>query len=129
MSEWDDVQIEVLVGKTLVSAEQVGRDRVQFVCTDGTAYALYHSSDCCESVEIESIVGELDNLVGSPILMADESASENVWPANIAPPEYMPESYTWTFYKFATLKGYVDIRWLGESNGYYSETVSFAEVK
>lgn len=82
-------------------------------------YVFSHHQDCCESVYIESIVGDIEDLVNTPILIAEESSGDTPVDSTASP----SESYTWTFYKFATFKGYVDIRWLGESNGYYSESV------
>lgn len=114
--------ISELQGKTLEKVEglEEGNDHVLFTCTDGTSYTMYHSQDCCESVAIEDVVGNVEDLIGTPLTMADEVS-------NFDEPEGYDyyDSYTWTFYKLATVKGYVDIRWLGQSNGYYSESVSF----
>ena len=117
--------IGVLVGKTLDSVEvNDAKDEITFVTTDGETYQMYHDQDCCESVYIEDIVGDMQDLVGSPILLAESSSNSEDPPAT----EYEPDSYTWTYYKFATIKGYVDIRWYGSSNGYYSESVDFCKT-
>jgi hypothetical protein len=63
----------------------------------------------------------LSDLEGVPLLRAEESTNLFDIIKNIE--KEFSESGTWTFYKFATIKGYVDVRWLGESNGYYSESV------
>ena len=115
----------LLVGRTvkdIIGATQ-GSDHVVFDFDDGSRLDLFHQQDCCESVYLADITGDLNDLRFTPLLMAEESTS-GARPADAAVPEYEPESQTWTFYKFATAKGYVTFRWCGESNGYYSETVA-----
>ena len=111
------MDIENMVGKVFTSVTQDGSEMV--FKNDTELFRFYHYQDCCESVYIESIVGDLSDLEGEPLLIAEEVSGEIPEPKE---GEYI-ESRTWTFYKFATRKGYVDVRWLGESNGYYSESV------
>lgn len=105
---------------TLTSVRREGDDVIRFHSECGRTYMMHHEQDCCESVWIESIVGDLADIVGSPILKAEESVSVGE--------AQRQESARWTFYKLATVKGYVDIRWVGESNGYYSERVDFVRI-
>ena len=122
------VTLEDLHGKTLVSAKaEEGNKQLRLVTTDGDVYLMYHEQDCCESVWIDDICGSLGDIIGSPILSAYESNSPNFKPNYVR--DYEPESETWTFYKIDTEKGGVTIRWCGQSNGYYSESVSFVKLK
>jgi hypothetical protein len=87
---------------------------------DGKIFKFHHLQDCCEDVHIEDICGELTDLVGSPLTTAEETGTEK------GSQSY--DSVTWTFYRFATEKGWVTVRWCGSSNGYYSESVDFAQI-
>ncbi len=111
--------MELMKGKTFVKVEgSVGSGEMLFVTAEGERFLFAHMQDCCETVDINDVVGDLQDLVGEPLLIAEEVSGEV--PADA---EHY-ESFTYTFYKFATRKGYVDVRWLGESNGYYSESVN-----
>jgi hypothetical protein len=112
-----------LIGKTLTGVINSG-DEILFILEGGKTYRMHHDQDCCESVTIEDVVGELTDLIGSPILMAEEVSNAE----DPGPKDKYDESYTWIFYKLATVKGYVTIRWYGTSNGYYGEGVDFHEA-
>ena len=134
-------EINELVGKTLTKIDKT-HDELIFHCETGETYKMYHSQDCCESATIEDINGDLDDLIGTPILKAEEVSNqefvdaykgrfkltEGQWGRKDDQGRYEPDSYTFTFYTLATIKGYVDIRWFGESNGYYSESVDFRKA-
>lgn len=113
-----------LLGKTLTKIQVDDKYSIYFETLEGEKYLMEHQQDCCESVSIEDIVGDVEDLLNSPILMAEESSNSDEEAKN-----GWAESYTWTFYKLATIKGYVTIRWYGESNGYYGESVDFMKLK
>lgn len=103
--------------KREIELRDVGSELLAFVSEDGeNIHLFYHIQDCCESVELQDVTGDLTDLVGYPLLQAElvsESGEESKY----------GDTSTWSFYKFATRKGSVTLRWLGSSNGYYSETV------
>ena len=118
-TDWESqAKIEDMRGKVFTRVTGfVGGDALVFE-NASERFVFYHAQDCCESVDINDITGDLEDLVGEPLLIAEEVSGAT------EPDEEHYESYTYTFYKFATRRGYVDVRWLGESNGYYSESVS-----
>lgn len=110
-----------MVGK-IFDHVAIDDDAVVFV-GDDMWYKFYHSQDCCESVWVDEVHGDIKDLIGTPILSAEEAVNPNEAPDR-SKNGYSDESYTWTFYRFATIKGYVTIKFYGTSNGYYSESVS-----
>lgn len=117
--------VNVLLGKTITSIEGMVKEseEVLFYCSDGSVYKMWHEQDCCEIVLLDDIVGDITDLINNPITLAEESSSGS----NEDKEGYGYE--TFTFYKFATIKGYLNIKWWGQSNGYYSEDVSFAQIQ
>lgn len=117
------MKIQDFIGKTFTSIKN-NSDELIFYCDDDTSYKMYHSQDCCESVYIEDICGNLDDLIGSPITFADDPCSDDIIKKSDCNECYEE----WSFYKLATIKGWVDIRWYGSSNGYYSTAVDIEEI-
>jgi hypothetical protein len=86
--------------------------------TDDKIYTLTHEQDCCEQVYVEDICGSLENLIGSPILLAEKVEGE-------IKEKSEDERILWTFYKLATIHESVTIRWYANLETYYSVDVDF----
>lgn len=123
---WKCVPFKTLVGNTLTGIYMDKDSKsLYFVTDDKRVFTMEHLQDCCEDVFLEDVTGDFSDLLNTPILLAEESTSCDL----LRESDREKDSFTWTFYKLATKKGYVDLRWFGESNGYYSEDVSLYEVQ
>lgn len=118
------VGIEDLLGQTITSIKMHKGDYIAKITTTNYVYDMF----CERSVEdywVEDIVGDLDDLFGSPITMAEEVIGD--YSNNIE--EGIFEG-TFAFYKLATNNGYVTIRWCGIYDENYSEKVFISrEIK
>lgn len=114
-----------LIGR-IPSRIQQDDEEIRIEFEDGATAVFYHSQDCCETVVVDDVNGDWADLIGTPLLVADERVSEETLDGC----EPGDESNTWTFYTFRSVRGSVDVRWHGSSNGYYSEYVdlNFSEA-
>lgn len=95
-----------------------GNNCICFEREGKTKYTIMHQQDCCENVYLEDVCGDLSDLENAEITYSERMTNRG------CPKGEYDESSTWTFIKLASVKGWVDIRFYGTSNGYYSESAN-----
>jgi hypothetical protein len=117
------VEFSDLVGEVL-DAVDIDREENQILLTtrSGRKFLVYHEQDCCETVAISTQDGSFDNLIGKPIVEARDFAVDT------GESEGDYDSQTTTTLVFRVDDQTVISRWIGDSNGYYSESVDIAEL-
>lgn len=118
-----------LVGKTIISttAINVGVCAFEFTLSDGSRVTLYHNQDCCEQVRVYAVNGDPAQLLNKQIAFAEEDN-----PSDHPSVDDMSgsDSHTITVFTLKAVDGSeLEIVWLGESNGYYDESVSVSIQK
>jgi hypothetical protein len=116
------VEFSALVGEVLDLVD-IDREENQILLTtrSGRKFLVYHEQDCCETVAIHWQDGSFDKLIGKPIVEARGIAVDTS-------EEAIDSSQTTTTLVFRVDDQTVISRWIGDSNGYYSESVDIAEL-
>jgi len=140
--EWDDrwknTRFSDLLGLTITKIENIEDVALVFYADntwdeDGKDMIFYmsHAQEDSEVVYIESVTGDINDLIGSTI----ESASEEVTTMELSQEQIEAfgggeefNKLVCTFYRLVTKKGCVKIRWQGNSNGFYDVGVDFRRV-
>jgi hypothetical protein len=124
-------ELSTLIGATIVEIDgaHVESEVMTFKLSGGRRCSFYHEQDCCETVYVSEIIGDVSDLIGAALVEAEEVTNSSSLPSEGIEARgdqalVSDDSYTWTFYKFRTSKGFVTVRWLGTSNGYYGEKVT-----
>ena len=131
MQSDEQSNIKKLVGETLVGVvlnyidtDEKG-DVIMLTTKSGRKFKIYHEQDCCEVVKIQDTEGNWHDLLGKVIVDASEETECDVCESEEI---YCEESWTKTTLTFKVNDATVISRWIGTSNGYYSERVDIAEL-
>lgn len=113
---WSFSKIDEMIGQTFNAVERSEHDEHLLFRAEDVHFKFMHRQEGDETVVLESVCGNLSDLVGVPILMASEWTTSNR--------DNPFRTHTRTSYKFGTVKGSVLVQWLGTSDGQDSEEVS-----
>ena len=115
-----------LVGKTIVATSGIkaGDSAYTFHLSDGSVVSFYHEQDCCESVSVCAVNGDPKQLLYKKIIFAEE---DNPLEHPLVGDMSNAYSHTITTFTIKTEGGWqMEVVWVGESNGYYNESVSIS---
>lgn len=118
-----DINISVLVGQTIV---HVNGDGSPIRTAEGNTYGLYHSQECCESVDYIRTDGNIADLLNTLVLEAYSDHPSDC-PGYSVENRDWDSSHTWNRFYIRTANGEVTFWYLGQSNGYYSELMDFIQ--
>jgi len=123
MPKMIEEQFALLTGLVLERLNvNTAKDEIE-IQASGRKFMMQHRQDCCESVRVDDVQGDIQRALGEKIIDAVEHTNSDE-PRQ----DKWDESWTWTFYTIRTQSETIVIRWYGTSNGYYSESVDFYEV-
>lgn len=132
--DFETRQIADLHGLTLSKIEVRDNYRILFHAACGRVFEMCHNQSCCEEVTIRDVVGDWKDLLGTPILRAEERSGFTPIPDDDDDLNWEDLLTRWTaleqgFYELATVRGSLTITWGGQSDSDYSLGVDFAEIE
>ena len=100
-----------------ITGLEVDSEEVVITFEGGATLIQTHDQTCCEHVAVHQVDGNPSKFIGAIAYELIEKVTDSGYDDDTG------LSTTATFYTLKTSAGYLDWRWYGVSNGYYSESV------
>lgn len=118
--------LNTLVGERIAYIDvDEGNYEILITTVSGDTIMIYHDQKCCETVSIESTEGDWYALKGKVVVETVHEESQAEVPPGLGS---NLDSCTRSTLKLRVDDATVISRWIGVSNGFYSESVDIAEI-